>query len=102
MLYDMRVGGEAATSLIPSIAGPLLERWVTSPWMLPLSSILGFATLGQPIRATDYAAGAGLPADSDRIDHSVWGWPLSDIEPLEPFAPARGAQGFWTWQRVCP
>ena len=35
--------------------------------------------------------------DSDRIDHSKFAWPLTDIERFEPVVPARGAQGFWDW-----
>jgi hypothetical protein len=53
---------------------------------LPLSSVLCTAQLGQPIRASAYAARHGR--DSDRIDHTKWGWPLTAIERLEPFVPA--------------
>lgn len=87
-----------STSLIPAIALPLLQRWLTAPGDLPLSSVLCTATLGTPITAAAYAELHGVPArDSDRIDHTMWGWPLTDIEVLQPFVPARGAQGFWTW-----
>jgi hypothetical protein len=98
LLLDLKSAGEARTSLIVAIARPLLERWHTSPGMLPLSSVVCTAVLGKPITAATYAAEHGMsPADSDRIDHTKWGWPLTEIEPLEPFVPARGAQGFWWW-----
>jgi hypothetical protein len=87
-----------STSLIPAIAYPLLQRWLIDPGGLPLSSVLCTAILGTPITAAAYAAAHGVPpADSDRINHTMWGWPLTDVEVLEPFIPARGAQGFWTW-----
>ena len=37
------------------------------------------------------------PENSDRDEHSNWGWPLTDIEPLMPYMPASGRQGWWTW-----
>nr|WP_294566958.1 ASCH domain-containing protein [uncultured Rhodopila sp.] len=77
----------------------LLDLVLTAPGLLPLSSVLCTAVLGQPIRDNDLAERLGLPAvnDSDRSEHSSWGWPLTDIVRLEPFVPAKGAQGFWQW-----
>ena len=95
LLYHLEHDGEMGTSLIPEIAIPLLEAWHTSPGMLPLSTVLCTAILGKPIRADDYAKSRGI--DSDRIDHSKWGWPLTKIEPVVPMAPAKGMQGFWRW-----
>lgn len=68
--------------------------------VLPLSSVLCLATLGEPIRddALTAALGVGHLADSDRQGHTNWGWPLTEIVRLEPFVPARGRQGIWTWQ----
>ena len=39
-----------------------------------------------------------LPID-DFGDYSDgrWAWLLTDIKPLAPPVPARGAQGFWEW-----
>lgn len=62
--------------------------------MLPIAHRLGTAVLGKPRKASEIFGGRG---DSDRIDHQVWAWPLTDIKPFEPPIPARGAQGFWTW-----
>ena len=95
LLDDLAFDGEVGTSLVPSIAIPLLERWHTSPELVPLSTVLCTAILGAPIPAGRYAKSRGI--DSDRIDHGKWGWPLTDIVPVIPMAPARGAQGFWKW-----
>lgn len=100
LLMDIEREGEAGTSLIIDRARQLLEAWHTAPGMLPLSSVVCTAVLGTPITAADYALACGVvAADSDRIDHTKWGWPLSAIEVLEPFLPATGAQGFWWWTR---
>jgi hypothetical protein len=95
LLLDLRQDDQDFTSLVvePSIA--LLERWHTSPGALPLSTVLCTAVLGDPIRAPEYAKSRGI--DSDRIDHTKWGWQLGEIEPVIPMAPARGGQGFWSW-----
>ena len=66
----------------------------------PLASVLCTAILGTPIRDDALAIKLDLPYpvnDSDRDDHSNWGWPLTEIEPLLPPAPARGMQGMWEW-----
>lgn len=97
LLCLLQTEGEAGTSLIVDKAVPLLERWLTAPGSLPLSSVLCLATLGESITATQYSAGREV-RDSDRIDHQKWAWPLTDIEPLEPFVPAKGAQGWWIWR----
>lgn len=103
LILQLRTEGAAGTSLIPEIALPLLERWYMSPGMLPLSSVLCTAILGKPITAAVYASRHGLyAADSDRLDHTKWGWPLTDIRVCEPFIPAKGAQGFWKWDGVRP
>lgn len=87
------------TGLVREIALPLIERWCQDPAALPLASILGTALLGEPLRASDIPEYAHrFVNDSDRHEHANWGWPLSDIEPLAPVVPAKGAQGFWWWQ----
>jgi hypothetical protein len=82
------------------LATPLLERVLAAPTILPLSSIVCLATIGSALRDAELAARLSLPQlvnDSDRDDHTNWGWPLNEIEVLEPFQPARGAQGWWNW-----
>lgn len=83
-----------STGLIPELALPLLERVHLNPGILPLASALGTAVLGQPRQANRIFTGDG---DSDRVDHHIWAWPLTDYEPFEPPIAAKGAQGFWRW-----
>lgn len=87
------------TEIAGQIARPLIERNRTRNW--PLSSVLGTAILGAPIGALDWVR-AHEPGflDSDRIDHSKFAWPLTEIERFDPPIPARGAQGLWTWTPV--
>lgn len=100
-LRDERGRGWGTALVVePSIA--LLERAHQSPSILPLSHVLCTAVLGKPRPAADIARevyGVERVNDSDRIDHAMWGWPLTDIERLEPPVPARGAQGFWMWEQ---
>lgn len=90
------------TGLCNQVALPILEHFLMAPADAPLGSVLCIATLGTPICNRELEEALGLPHvnDSDRIEHSNWGWPLTDIEVLSPFIPARGFQGFWTWTRA--
>lgn len=98
LLIELEKGRGASTSLDAAIAIPLLRRWHVSPALLPLSSMLCTATLGEPITAATYAAERGvLPAYGNLIDHTKWGLPLTGIDALQPFVPATGARGFWPW-----
>jgi|SRR5579884_1017753 len=99
LLARLRNDGEAwTTGLVAEPALALLERVHLSPGILPLSSVLGTAVLGTPIRASEITD-LGTPiADSDRIDQHVQAWPLRDIERFAVPVPARGAQGFWLWR----
>jgi len=94
------------------IALPVLERvlaafskspdtlWGTSEALtLPQSHILCTAVVGPGKRGDLCAAEFGIYAgnDSDREGTFNWGWPLTDIQPLEPPVHAKGAQGLWDW-----
>jgi hypothetical protein len=87
------------TGLIREPAIKLLEKALMAPSILQRSCIVCLATLGEPIRNGDVERAMGLPVmnDSDRGEHSNWGWPLTDIQPLMPPLPATGSQGFWKW-----
>lgn len=99
LLYELCTK-PAESSLVASIALPLLEQWHTSPGMLPLSCVICTAVLGTPITAREWVTQHGAPMlDTDLIDHSKWAWPLTDLETLDPFEPATGKQGFWEWNR---
>lgn len=95
LLIRFERDGGKGTGLKVEIARPLLERWHASPASLPLASGLGTAILGEPRQASILFAGD--IADSDRVDHSIWAWPLTEIEAFAPLVPMKGAQGFWDW-----
>jgi hypothetical protein len=93
-LLDRMSGGRAWTTGLRAGAEDLLQAILADPARLPLGHVLATATLGQPRRIVQRQEPLN---DSDRDDHAVWAWPLSDIKPLTPPVPARGAQGFWSW-----
>jgi hypothetical protein len=85
------------SSLRAEIAMPLLSRLRAAyrgQGVVELAAGLGTAILGKP---RSVSALFNSPADSDRIDHHMWAWPLTDIQPFKPSIPMRGAQGFWNW-----
>ncbi len=87
------------SGLKPELALPLLERiWKAAKGMgvVEMSAGLGTAIIGKPRRVGEIFTGV---VDSDRLDHTVFGWPLSDIQRFEHPRPCRGAQGFWTWPK---
>jgi hypothetical protein len=89
-------------SMIAEAAVPFLERWHLSPGVLPVSAVLGTAILGVPRRAHTLLSreqSAAAEADSMRVEHHMWAWPLTEIVRFEMPIPARGAQGFWRWVR---
>ena len=84
------------TSLKGDIALPFLRNTARASY--PLSAGLGTVIFGTPIPAAEWAAIHDKPGlDSDRIDHSKWAWPVTDIKPFFQPIPCRGAQGFWNW-----
>lgn len=100
MLLALRQGEASWMAMQPAIAIPILERALQDPKALPLSSVVCTALMGRPKVNADLAAALGVDFvnDSDRNEHSNWGWPLSEIQRLEPPMPARGAQGWWHWR----
>lgn len=98
LLYRLARDGGKGTGLVAPLAREVLARIHSRSY--PLASALGTAILGEPREASRLFAGD--IADSDRVDHSIWAWPLTDIEPFEPPIPARGFQGFWIWNEVAP
>lgn len=86
LVYRLRHEPETL-GFVGELAEPVLDRASG----LPLSHVLCTAIMAPSRPATE------LIRDSDRVDHSKWGWPLSDIVCLQPPVPARGAQGFWNW-----
>ena len=90
-----------STALIREPATEILERVHASPGMLPLGAVLGTALLGEPRPGSGIVEEFGGPAsNAARERHSHWGWPLMAIEPFDEPLPARGAYGFWMWERA--
>jgi hypothetical protein len=88
---------DGISALRGDIALPLLERIraaCESGGVVELSAGLGTAVLGEPKKVDELF---NSPADSDRIDHDMWAWPLTDIQPFAAPVPCRGMQGFWSW-----
>ena len=98
LIASLRLDGGWGTALIPEPALELLLRLQSKPELLPRSAVLGTAILGRPVPAAEAVVqtyGESFRCDSDRIDHSVFGWPLTEIRRFEPPIEAKGAQGFW-------
>ncbi|HEY0341116.1 MAG TPA: hypothetical protein VGC34_09945 [Steroidobacteraceae bacterium] len=96
----VRLNSEAwrTTGLNRDIAIPILEAVAARPKCdnMLLSCIVCTVTLGEPIRDEDLERSLGFaPADSDREEHTNWGWPMLDVRRVEPPVPYKGAQGFW-------
>lgn len=85
--------GESA--LVADIARPFIEKVLDGEVRLPLAHALGTAVLGQPQKSFDLFK--HIVADSDRLDHQMYAWPVSAIEAFPSPVPAAGAQGFWNW-----
>ncbi len=87
------------TGLIAEKARPLLERIYAAHkcrGVVEMSAILGTAVIGPPrLSAEVKPEWAALIADSDRLEHCNWAWPMTDVRPLAEPIPGRGAQGFF-------
>lgn len=66
---------------------------------LPMSAGIGTAILGEPRNGLEIAEEFGVPRvnDSDRDEHTNWGWPMLEVERWDIPAPMKGRQGFWNW-----
>jgi hypothetical protein len=85
------------SGLVPERAAPLLVRLAEAHGgrgVVELAAGLGTAFLGTPIPVSELFKDI---ADSDRLDHSKWAWPLTGIRRFETPVPCRGFQGFWEW-----
>lgn len=94
IILDLKKG---ESSLVSDIALPILEKLKAKykcQGMLEMSAGLGTAIIGKPRRVGQIFSGH---PDSDRLNHHLFGWPLSDMQPFDAPKPCRGAQGFWNW-----
>lgn len=100
LLAGLRLEEGWGTALVVEPAMEILLRIQADPKSIPLSHVLCTAVLGKPVPASEAVVqvyGENFRGDSNRIDHQVFGWPVSEIRRLEPPEPVRGAQGFWNW-----
>ena len=73
-----------------------LDQACIRPDRLPRAAGLGTVVLGAPKLASEIWPEA-FKSDSDRIEHSNWAWPLTDVQHFTPIVPTPGRQGFWQW-----
>lgn len=86
---------EGESALVADIAKPFIERVLDGEIKLPLAQALGTARLGHPQKSFDLFK--HIVADSDRLDHQMYAWPVSEVQPFPSPVPSQGAQGFWNW-----
>jgi len=98
LIASIRIEQGWGTALDPEPALDILLRIQARLDLLPRSAVLGTAVIGRPVPASEAVRqvyGENFRGDSNRIDHQVFGWPMTDIVRFEPSVPATGAQGFW-------
>lgn len=94
----MSILGIGMTMAIRKLPGGLFDDDGPAFDPLPISAGLGTVVLGKPINGWETAkVFGGEVNDSDRKEHTNWGWPMLDIERWPEPIPMRGAQGFWEW-----
>lgn len=100
-IVDIRIRmKDGESGLVPELAGPVIGRLISLGITTNIRGILNHSaglctvTLGVPRLATEIFSGT---IDSDRLDHSKWGWPMEDVKMFDAPIPRKGAQGFWRW-----
>lgn len=96
-LADMQerlVSEPGSTGLVVAGSLDILDKIWRDLSLLPLGAALGTVIVGKPIRATEIRHGT---VDSDRADHQVFGWPVSEPVYFQPPRPMRGFQQFWSY-----
>ena len=97
---EYHLGRPGEIALWPSKAVPIIQA--ARRGELPYSCIVCIGTLEPPMSGLQAAKAMGMRInDSDREGTFNWAWPLTDIEVL-PNIPARGRQGLWHWEGLCP
>ncbi len=102
LILRLKSDEDWSTCLRKEIALPFLEKVHGSPRSLPLAHMLGTALVGKAVLGPSVVSEFGGPEnafgnDSNRDEDANWAWPLSNIKPLQPPVPAKGAQGLWRW-----
>lgn len=99
LLIQLRGSKPWVSGLIAEKAIPFLEHVLQAPGSAPLASVIATAIVADCVRADTILGEFGAPAnDSDRAEHFNWAWKLTDVQPVEPIAPAKGMLGLWDWR----
>jgi hypothetical protein len=65
----------------------------------PLGMLLCTVRLGEPKLSSELKPEwASVLADSDRLEHCKWAWPVDEVRVLDEPHPVRGARGFFNVQ----
>lgn len=86
---------EGESALVGETARPFIERVIDGEIKLPMASAIGTGIIGRPRKSYDLFK--HIVADSDRLDHQMYAWPVSEVQAFEQPVPGPGAQGFWNW-----
>jgi hypothetical protein len=93
----VEAGGRYAAATVLEPIEVALAQLRADDW--PLAAGLGSVIVGEAVSGRAIAAARQVERanDSDRDEHTNWGWPMLDIERWDDPIPMRGAQGLWTW-----
>lgn len=91
---------DGLSALVTEIARPILDKILAAhsalrQSILPHSAVIGTAIIRRPEKPYDLFK--HKVSDSDRYDHTIWAWPLTDIVRFDEPIHYRGAQGFWNF-----
>lgn len=86
---------EGESALVAAIARPFIQDLIDGKATVPLAAALGTAIFDEPRKSFDLFK--HVVADSDRLDHQMYAWPVRDPQSFPYPVPTRGAQGFWNW-----
>ena len=89
------------TGLIAEKARELLDRVASAPkcrGVLEMGALLGTVRIGEPVLTSKLFPAWKTIADSDRLEHCKWAWPMTNPRSFVP-KPLAGAQGFF-WASV--
>lgn len=103
-MHDLTEAISCGESSVDVKAIPLLQRIRDAHkcrGVVPMACGLGTVLLGQPKRTSVLYAGTRF-MDSDRFEHQLFGWPVSEPKIFPDPIPVRGMQSFFTFPAVVP
>jgi hypothetical protein len=105
-VLELRARVAARESVVAQGALEMLERILAKrrseiATALPLACGLGTVKLGQPKSVAQLFTGTKF-MDSDRVNHQLVAWPVTEPKLFPEAVPCRGLQGFWIWPHPVP